>query len=83
MKTQDLLSVTSGKLHIYRALSNPAYICQTSSDPILTAFKLSAELLVCGQVDMIYIEQYTVLAEATRMFAADLMGKLHYTKLLK
>lgn len=77
MKTQDPLSIASGKLHIYRAISNPAYICHTSVDPFLTAFDLSTELRTCGQIDLIYIRQYEELAEAVRNFAVELIGKFN------
>ncbi|XP_024215389.1 short transient receptor potential channel 4 isoform X2 [Halyomorpha halys] len=75
MKSQDILSISSGKLHIYRALSNPAYICQTSPDPLLIAFKLSKELLTCGHVDTIYMRQYEALAESLRTFAVEIIAE--------
>ncbi|CAH1408067.1 unnamed protein product [Nezara viridula] len=75
MKSQDMLSISSGKLHIYRALCNPAYICQNSSDPLMVAFKLSKELLTCGHVDAIYLRQYEALAESLRRFAVEIIAE--------
>nr|XP_024215388.1 short transient receptor potential channel 3-like isoform X2 [Halyomorpha halys] len=58
-----------------QALSNPAYICQTSPDPLLIAFKLSKELLTCGHVDTIYMRQYEALAESLRTFAVEIIAE--------
>lgn len=75
LQTHDSLSVSSGKLQIYKALCNPAYICNTTDDPILAAFKLSKELKIAGAVDSLFRKEYYELSEQTRIFTADLMSK--------
>lgn len=45
---EDFLHAEKRRLNLYHAVTNPAYICQTSDDPILTAFKLSHELKKCA-----------------------------------
>ncbi|XP_073988851.1 short transient receptor potential channel 4-like isoform X3 [Rhodnius prolixus] len=75
LQTHDSLSVSSGKLQIYKALCNPAYICNTTDDPILAAFKLSKELKIAGAVDSLFRKEYYELSEQTRIFTADLMNE--------
>ncbi|KAK9508299.1 hypothetical protein O3M35_007993 [Rhynocoris fuscipes] len=75
LQTQDPLSISSGKLQIYRAISSPAYLCHSTDDPILAAFKLSKELKVAGNVDVLYWKEYYELADRTRVFAADIIGE--------
>lgn len=40
----DALNLDKMRLFLYTAISNPAYICQITKDPILVAFELSVEL---------------------------------------
>lgn len=74
MANQDPLNTAAGKLEIYKAISNPAYICHTSDDPILTVFHLVRELKELAGMYMIFHKQYEELAETTEIFAVDLIG---------
>lgn len=46
----------------FRALASPAWISLTSSDPILSAFKLSRELQKRAKVEDEFKDQYQQLA---------------------
>jgi hypothetical protein len=61
-------------LDVYRAISNPAYICHTSTDPILTAFELNEELMECAPTETEFHVLYLDLANKVRVFAVDLIG---------
>lgn len=47
---------------MYRAISNPIYICQTEEDPILKAFQLSAEFNKEALLDREFYPDYKALA---------------------
>lgn len=50
---------------MYRAISNPIYICQTEEDPILTAFQLSAELSKEASLDKEFYSDYKALSSVS------------------
>lgn len=50
---------------MYRAISNPTYICQTEEDPILKAFELSDELSREGTFDKEFYPEYKALAKVS------------------
>ncbi|VVC25429.1 Transient receptor ion channel domain,Ion transport domain,Transient receptor potential channel [Cinara cedri] len=70
----DGLGASELKLSVFRAITNPAYIAQTSEDPILTAFQLSQRLKDHGTVDRIFKSDYESLDFHTRMFAVHMIG---------
>lgn len=51
------------RLFTYRAITNPAYICQTVDDPILEAFNLSYELSQAASFDKEFYHEYKALSE--------------------
>lgn len=73
-KTDDLLHAQTRKLNLYRAISNPAYICHTSDDPILTTFELSHELMICSKVFPEFRMAYVELSEQASKFVVELIG---------
>lgn len=50
------------RLLMYKAISNPVYICQTEQDPILIAFHLSAELSKEASFDKKFYPDYKALS---------------------
>ncbi|PSN56603.1 Short transient receptor potential channel 5 [Blattella germanica] len=75
VKHDDGLKTANCHFSIYRAISNPAYICQTSADPILTAFQLHRTLLACTSTIIQLRGAYFQLSEEVKTFAVELMGK--------
>ncbi|KAB0797819.1 hypothetical protein PPYR_08812 [Photinus pyralis] len=73
-ESDDLLHAETYRLNLYRAVTNPAYICHSSADPILTAFQLSYELRRCAKLVIEFRAAYDELAEDVSMFAVDLIG---------
>ncbi|XP_014479025.1 PREDICTED: short transient receptor potential channel 4-like [Dinoponera quadriceps] len=70
----DILTMERMRLFMYRAVSNPAYICQTETDPILKAFELSAELNREATFDKEFYPDYKELSSEVSQFATDLIG---------
>ncbi|XP_071453244.1 short transient receptor potential channel 1-like [Hetaerina americana] len=68
------LSSKYSRLNLYRALANPAYICHTSSDPILTAFELCVELQQRSKIEEEFRLVYVDLAKEVRSFPVDLIN---------
>lgn len=73
LNSDDLLHAQTRRLTLYRAISNPAYICHTSDDLILTSFELSHELELCASAYPEFRSAYTKLSETTSNFAVDLI----------
>ncbi|KAF5298327.1 hypothetical protein FQR65_LT01105 [Abscondita terminalis] len=73
-ETDDLLHAETHRLNLYRAVTNPAYICHSSHDPILTAFELSHELRKCAKLVIEFRAAYNELAEEIGTFAVELIG---------
>lgn len=71
--------VTDGceRLNAYWAISNPAFICTTStiSDPVLWCFQLRDELLRCGSEEQVYKGTYTSMAEQVHIERQRLFRK--------
>lgn len=55
------------RLYMYKAVSNPAYICQTENDPILKAFELSAELNREASFDKEFYPDYKALSKVSEI----------------
>lgn len=55
------------RLFIYRAISNPVYICQTEEDPILKAFELSTELSKEATFDKEFFPDYKALSKVSEI----------------
>ncbi|XP_017762000.1 PREDICTED: short transient receptor potential channel 4-like [Eufriesea mexicana] len=70
----DLLTAEKMRIFSYKAISNPAYICQTVDDPIMEAFNLSYELRQAASFDREFYYDYKNLAESVMQFATDLLG---------
>ena len=56
------------RLFTYKAITNPAFMCQTVDDPILEAFNLSIELKETGTFVREFYYEYTRLAEVASIF---------------
>ncbi|XP_026323633.1 short transient receptor potential channel 4-like isoform X1 [Hyposmocoma kahamanoa] len=70
----DPLYTNSARLAAYRAICSPAYLIQKSSDPILAAFTLCAELMVNAEYDRHLAVSYMQLRDTVSTFAVDLIG---------
>ncbi|KAL2746513.1 short transient receptor potential channel 5-like [Vespula maculifrons] len=70
----DSLTVDRKRIFLYRAISNPAYICLTEEDPILASFNLSVELKMAASYDREFYNEYIQLSEQLSKFATDLIG---------
>ncbi|XP_018319395.1 short transient receptor potential channel 5-like [Agrilus planipennis] len=79
LKHDDLLHSETLRLNLYRAVSNPAYICHSTQDPILAAFHLSRELKKCAFIVRAFRAAYTQLAEEISLFAVELIGHCRST----
>nr|CAD7411671.1 unnamed protein product [Timema cristinae] len=80
LKEEDALHVATAKLEVYRAISNPAYLCQSSDDPILMAFQLFKELHQCATIHQEFRAAYTQLSRECRTFAVELLGAKSWEK---
>ena len=70
---QDSLRHSLRRYQTFRALSSPAWISLTSSDPVLTAFKLSWELDHLALQENEFRDFYAELSEQSKKFACDLL----------
>ncbi|XP_075990902.1 short transient receptor potential channel 4-like [Anticarsia gemmatalis] len=70
----DALHISSARLSVYRAIASPAYLVHVSSDPILTAFRLTAELAANAAANRQLAAAYLQLADDVSAFAVDLIG---------
>ncbi|XP_012142580.2 short transient receptor potential channel 4 isoform X2 [Megachile rotundata] len=70
----DLLTIGRMRLFAYKAITNPAYICQTVDDPILQAFNLAHELKQAASFDREFYHEYKRLSENVAQFATDLIA---------
>lgn len=71
---EDLLHGETLRLNLYRAVTNPSYICHSTHDPILTAFELSKELRDASFMVPQFFAAYQDLAREISTFAVDLIG---------
>ncbi|XP_043259303.1 short transient receptor potential channel 4-like [Colletes gigas] len=69
----DLLAIEKMRLLMYKAITNPAYICQTVEDPILEAFNLSYELNKAASFNKEFYHEYKTLSTDVAQFATDLI----------
>lgn len=69
----ESLNDSKSRLHAYQALSSPTYICQCSSDPVLTSFRLSRELWICSRFEKELKNEYRDLSTNVSQFAVDLL----------
>ena len=74
LKNEDILNTARLRLTLYKAAINPAYISNSSNDPILTAFRLSNELMQRSVIEPNFRSEYINIADQTRQFAVDLIG---------
>jgi len=60
----DVVADSCERLNGYWAISNPTFICTTSSsaDPVLECFRLHEELLQCGAAEQVHKTTYTDMA---------------------
>lgn len=72
---EDSLRHSLLRIHTYRALSSPAWISLTSSDPVLTAFKLSWELEHLAMRENEFKDLYAELSEQCRKYSCDLLDQ--------
>lgn len=74
LERDDLLHAEHLRLNLYRSVCNPAYICHSFGDPILTSFQLSVELKQCASLVPEFRNNYTELAEEVSTFAVELVA---------
>ncbi|KAI0225455.1 Short transient receptor potential channel 4 [Lamellibrachia satsuma] len=74
------LNSSRARLDVYRALSSPSYIVQSSHDPILTAFELSQELSDNAETERHFVFEYTELAESCEDFSTRLINNCRTTE---
>lgn len=72
---EDPLHASSARLSVYRAIASPAYLVHVSSDPILTAFRLTAELADNAAAYRHIAGAYLQLSDDVSAFAVDLIGE--------
>uniref|UniRef100_A0A8C2HBE2 Transient receptor potential cation channel, subfamily C, member 1 n=1 Tax=Cyprinus carpio TaxID=7962 RepID=A0A8C2HBE2_CYPCA len=71
------------RLDIYRCLASPSLIMLTEEDPILRAFKLSADLKELSLVEVEFRNDYEELAKQCKMFAKDLLAQARNSRELE
>lgn len=71
----DPLHASSARLSLYRAIASPVYLVHVSADPILTAFRLTAELVENAAAYRQLAAAYLQLADDVSAFAVDLIGE--------
>lgn len=71
----DPLHECSFRLSVYRAIASPAYMVHISSDPILAAFSLAAELAENAAACRHFAAAYLQVADDVSAFAVDLLGE--------
>ncbi|CAH1266726.1 TRPC5 [Branchiostoma lanceolatum] len=71
----DSLRYSLHRISTYRALASPAWISLTSTDPILTAFRLSWELFNLAQLENEFKDPYMELVEECRTYAVQLLDQ--------
>ncbi|XP_065162715.1 short transient receptor potential channel 4-like [Atheta coriaria] len=74
LQHDDLLHGETLRLNLYRAITNPAYICHSTHDPIATAFELSSELNQCAMMVPEFRNCYRELANEISAFAVELIA---------
>ncbi|XP_078603414.1 transient-receptor-potential-like protein [Branchiostoma floridae x Branchiostoma japonicum] len=71
----DSLRHSIVRIETYRALASPSWISLTSSDPVLTAFKLSWDLRHLATNEREFKESYLKLAEQCRKYPVELLDQ--------
>ncbi|KAI6240138.1 hypothetical protein M3Y99_00500200 [Aphelenchoides fujianensis] len=79
-RLNDSLYHSLKRINTYRALASPAWISLTSSDPILSAFRLSYELQHLANRENEFKDTYLQLAEQCKQFACDLLSQCRSTE---
>uniref|UniRef100_A0A915N0X1 Transient receptor ion channel domain-containing protein n=1 Tax=Meloidogyne javanica TaxID=6303 RepID=A0A915N0X1_MELJA len=92
-RISDGLHRSLKRINTFRALASPAWISLTSSDPILSAFKLSRELQKRAKVEDEFKDQYLqlygifikstniiLLPEQCKQYAVDLLDQCRSTE---
>ncbi|XP_070554378.1 transient-receptor-potential-like protein isoform X2 [Ptychodera flava] len=70
---EDSLRHSLHRINTYKSLASPAWISLTSSDPILTAFKLSWELEHLAMRENEFKDVYQELSGQCKTYAVDLL----------
>jgi hypothetical protein len=76
----DSLHHSLRRINTFKALASSAWIALTSSDPILTAFKLSWELQQLSVREHEFKEVYAELSEQCKTFSCDLLSQCRSTE---
>jgi len=77
---EDSLRHSLRRIHTYRALASPAWISLTSSDPILTAFRLSWELKKLSLRETEFKDTYLELSDQCKKCACALLDQCRTTE---
>ncbi|XP_077984510.1 transient-receptor-potential-like protein [Glandiceps talaboti] len=72
---EDSLRHSLHRINTYKSLASPAWISLTSSDPILSAFKLSWELEHLAMRENEFKDVYQQLSEQCKTYAVDLLDQ--------
>lgn len=72
---EDSLRHSLFRINSYKALASPAWISLTSTDPILTAFKLSWELQKLALTENEFKDTYIQLSDQCKKYACDLLDQ--------
>lgn len=75
MAKDDQLVVVDRRIALLKSISNPAYICITSKDPILTALRLFKDLQNWSKFDSPSAREYETIARSVARFSSELMGR--------
>ncbi|XP_071959383.1 short transient receptor potential channel 7-like isoform X2 [Antedon mediterranea] len=76
----DPLKYSKARMHAFKALASPAWMSLTSSDPILTAFVLSNELMEYAIIEKEFKNQYRDLSKQCKKYASDLLEMCQSTE---
>ena len=71
----ESLNDSKERITVFKALIQPAYIFNTSSDPILTAFLLSEELEQFAYIEKEFKEEYLALARQCAVLPVSLVSE--------
>ena len=69
----EQLDASLARINCFKALTSPAYICQTSLDPVLTAFTLSKELRSIADIEREFKDVYLEMAEQCSRLTVDFL----------
>ncbi|KAH3833230.1 hypothetical protein DPMN_106534 [Dreissena polymorpha] len=76
---EDSLRHSIRRINTYRALASPAWVCLTSADPVLTAFRLSWELRNLALRENEFKDTYLELSDQCKKLSCSLLDQCRST----